>query len=107
MLTLFRLEFPFIQIYDQSSSIFLLDFLTNFNANFNYINSMFYFSNIKMIAYALFNNYLYCFLFSGFVLLLAMVGAIVLTLQKQFVTKTQNVYIQILKDFNNTIVHYS
>jgi NADH:ubiquinone oxidoreductase subunit 6 (subunit J) len=107
LLTLFRLEFPLLKIYDYSSSIFFSDYLNNFDIGFNFINIVFYFSNLKMIAYALFNNYLFCFLLSGFVLLLAMVGAIVLTLQKRFITKAQNVYVQILKDYNNTLVHYS
>jgi hypothetical protein len=38
------------------------------------------------------------------VLLLAMIAAIVLTLQKQFKIKTQNVYHQILKNYNQTVV---
>jgi NADH-quinone oxidoreductase subunit J len=94
-------------MYDPTSSIFLLDFLNNFSGNLNFMNLVYQFSNVKTIAYALFNNYLYCFFFSGVILLLAMVGAIVLTLQKQFITKTQNVYVQILKDYNNSVVHYS
>ena len=107
LIMLFRLEFPFLKIYDQTSYLFLSDCLNNFDTGFGFINLVFYFSNVKMVAYALFNNYLYCFLLSGFVLLLAMVGAIVLTLQKQFISKTQNVYVQILKDYNKTLVHYS
>jgi uncharacterized protein YxeA len=43
-------------------------------------------------------------LLAGLILLLAMIAAIVLTLQKTFVSKTQNVYIQILKDYNNTVL---
>jgi hypothetical protein len=38
---------------------------------------------------------------------LAMIAAIVLTLQKYFLNKTQNVYLQILKDYNTTILSSS
>jgi hypothetical protein len=33
-----------------------------------------------------------------------MLAAIVLTLQKYFLSKTQNVYVQILKDYNTTVL---
>jgi hypothetical protein len=49
---------------------------------------------------------LYCFILAGFILLLAMISAIILTLQKRFVSKTQNVYVQILRDFNDSLVHF-
>jgi NADH:ubiquinone oxidoreductase subunit 6 (subunit J) len=107
LLMLFRLEFNTISIYDETSKIFLTEFLTSFGLNFDFLNLIFKFSNLKMVANSLFNNYLYCFLLAGVVLLLAMVGTIILTLQKQFISKTQNVYAQILKDYTNTIVHYS
>ena len=41
---------------------------------------------------------------SGLVLLLAMIAAIILTLQKYFVSKNQNIYNQILKDYNTAII---
>lgn len=104
---LFRLEFNFIKFYNPESKIFLTEFLTNFGLNIDFSNLIFQFSNLRMVANSLFNNYLYCFLLSGIVLLLAMVATIILTLQKQFVSKTQNVYAQILKDYNNSIIHYS
>jgi NADH-quinone oxidoreductase subunit J len=65
------------------------------------------FSNIKLIALTFFTNFLFHFLIAGLVLLLAMVAAIVLTLHKTFVGKTQNVYNQILKDFNNSITAFN
>jgi len=107
LLMLFRLEFNFIKFYNPESKIFLTEFLTNFGLNIDFSNLIFQFSNLRMVANSLFNNYLYCFLLSGIVLLLAMVATIILTLQKQFVSKTQNVYAQILKDYNNSIIHYS
>lgn len=107
LVTLFNLKFSFLNIYQTTSAIFLVDFLNNLNTNIYFSNLLFHYSNIKIVAYALFNSYLYCFLLCSFVLFLAMVGAIILTLQKKFITKNQNIYIQISKDYNNTIVHYS
>jgi len=63
----------------------------------NFLDIFAIYSNIKSVSYALFTNYLFSFLLSGFVLLLAMISAIILTLQKNFANKTQNVYIQILR----------
>jgi NADH-quinone oxidoreductase subunit J len=107
LLMLFRLEFTTIKLYDESSKVFLTEFLINFGLNFDFMNLIFKYSNLKMAASALFNNYLYCFFLAGVILLLAMVGTIILTLQKQFISKTQNVYAQILKDYTNSIIHYS
>jgi|MDTG01.3.fsa_nt_gb NADH-quinone oxidoreductase subunit J len=107
LLFLFRSEFVFLDIFNESSIVFLSDFLnissakTDFNTMFG-VNS-----NIKTISIALFNNYLFSFILSGFVLLLAMVAAIILTIQKTFVSKTQNIYAQIMADYSNTVVHYS
>ena len=54
----------------------------------------------------MFSEYLFPFLISGLILLLAMVAAIILTIQKRFVSKSQDVYAQLLKDFNSTLVWY-
>lgn len=43
----------------------------------------------------------------GFILLLAMIGAIVLTLQKKFITRSQDVFRQVLKDSNDVVIKYS
>jgi len=32
-----------------------------------------------------------------------MLGAIILTLQKKFISKSQNIYTQVLRDFNSSI----
>lgn len=107
LICLLRFEFNILNVFHESSLFFLSDF-TNVIGTNNYFLTLFStFSNIKTISYALFSNYLYCFILSGFVLLLAMIAAIVLTLQKKFISKTQNIYTQILKDYNNALVHYS
>ena len=63
LLFLFRSEFVFLDIFNESSIVFLSDFLnissakTDFNTMFG-VNS-----NIKTISIALFNNYLFYQLF--------------------------------------------
>jgi hypothetical protein len=65
------------------------------------------FSNIKMISYTLFNDYLYCFFLSSLVLLLAMIGSITLTLKKQWKNRGQDVYLQLMKKTKNSLTTYS
>ena len=101
---LMRFDFEVIGCLNKNSVSFLLDFLNTSASKYEFVMLNGLSTNIKMVAFAFFNNFLFHFLLSGVVLLLAMVGAILLTLQKKFVTKNQNVYNQILKDFNHTIV---
>lgn len=104
LLFLLRFEFEIIENLDQYSVFFLRDFSNVSMIKTDFFNLNYAFTNIKLVGVALFSNYLYHFLLSGFVLLLAMLAAIVLTLQKHFVNKTQNIYKQILKDHNNAII---
>ena len=64
------------------------------------------FEFIKTIAIAIFSNYLFSFILAGYILLLAMVAAIILTIQKTFVSKSQNIYTQIMADYQKSIVNY-
>lgn len=107
LLFLLRFEFELIENLDQYSALFLRDFLNTSMTKVDFFNLNYTFTNIKLVGFALFTKYLYHFIISGFVLLLAMVAAIVLTLQKHFVNKTQNVYKQILKNHNNAIIAVS
>jgi NADH:ubiquinone oxidoreductase subunit 6 (subunit J) len=101
---LIRFEFELFETLDKYSIVFLSDFFSVSTNKTNFFNIYYSFSNIKLIGFVLFTDYLYHFLISGFVLLLAMVAAIVLTLHKYFLSKTQNVYLQILKDYNTTVL---
>jgi NADH-quinone oxidoreductase subunit J len=60
-------------------------------------------SNIVFVGELLFTNFSYLFLVSAFILLLAMVGAIVLTLQKKFTARTQQIFKQVLRRSNESI----
>jgi hypothetical protein len=103
---LFRTEFFSINNLSSNSLIFLFDVLnvstsaTNFSVFLNLQN------NLKTVAIALFSDYLFVFLVACFVLLLAMVAAIILTIQKSFITKSQDIYKQIMSSYNNSIVAY-
>jgi len=55
--------------------------------------------NMRSIGFVLFTEYFYYFIVVGYVLLLSMVGAIVLTLQKTFNGKSQYISKQVLQDF--------
>jgi len=83
LLFLFRFEFIFVKIFHNSfADVFLSDFLNVFAINASFVNLCRLFSNMQIVAFALFNDYLFCFILSGLVLLLAMVGTIALTLKK-------------------------
>jgi NADH-quinone oxidoreductase subunit J len=106
LMCLLRFEINIIDIFNESSMIFLSDFTNVTVTNHYFLHLYTAFSNVKTISYALFSNYIYCFLLSGVVLLLAMIASIVLTLQKNFVSKTQDIYNQTLKDYNTALVNY-
>lgn len=87
--------------------------LTLFNDYFNSSNDIIFFrnyhsmgSNIVSIGKPLFTVFSLHFILSGFILFVAMVGAIVLTLKKTFLTKSQVVFLQVLTDSENLLIHY-
>ena len=83
------------------------DSLLSFGFCFDFSTWCFKHSNIIYLGELLFTSFAYLFVALGFVLLLAMIGAITLTLKKNFITKSQDVYNQILRDSNYTIIKYS
>ena len=105
-LFLFRVEFVFLNNTSSASTAFLSDILNTevFKASFGSLLGVH--SNIKTIAIAIFSNYLFSFILAGYILLLAMVAAIILTIQKTFVSKSQNIYTQIMADYQKSIVNY-
>jgi NADH-quinone oxidoreductase subunit J len=107
LLFLFRTEFVFIDLFQEGGIKNLAEYTFSITNESDVNNTLGLSTNVKNISQALFKNYLFHFILAGFVLLLAMVAAIVLTLQKTFVSKNQNIYKQIMSDYNNTIVNYS
>jgi len=82
-LYLFSFEFGFLKVFQGGSDIFLSDFLNTFTLKACFSNMAQLYTNIQVVSFALFNDFLFCFFISSFVLLLAMVGTITLTLKKK------------------------
>lgn len=59
--------------------------------------------NIQSIGRILYTEYFYFFLASGMVLLVAMIGAIVLTMYKRSNVRRQDIFIQLTRDFETVI----
>lgn len=108
LISIISLEMPLIDITNQKNVYYLFDLLNQSNLKqFLFSDLIALSSNVVTISKTLFNNYIFCFVISGFALLLAMMSAIILTLQKLFVSKNQNVYNQILKHHDKSLVHYN
>jgi len=69
---------------------------TETNSNYSNISDQ-VFENTKIIGNILYTDYFLLFQLSGIILLVAMIGAIYLTLRKRKGIKKQNIYKQILK----------
>jgi len=80
-----------LYVISQSKLIFLTKNITE-NKITNEI-----FENTKIIGNVLYTDYFLLFQLSGIILLVAMIGAILLTLRKREGVKKQNIYRQILK----------
>ena len=80
-----------LYVISQSKLIFLTKNITE-NKITNEI-----FENTKIIGNVLYTDYFLLFQLSGIILLVAMIGAILLTLRKREGAKKQNIYRQILK----------
>lgn len=106
ILLVFRSELVTLFTYNKEASFFLSDFLISSLDSVDFLNIITLGNNLQTISQAMFSEYLFPFLISGLILLLAMVAAIILTIQKRFVSKSQDVYAQLLKDFNSTLVWY-
>lgn len=63
-------------------------------------------SNIKTLGYLIYTYYFYYFFMSGLILLIAMIGAIVLTMYKRKnAPKRQIIYKQVTQKFEHSIAH--
>ena len=83
ILYLFKFEFFSLQLAQNSSELFIIDYIHLFSIKHHFLNFCQLFSNVQIVSFALFNDYLYCFFLSSLVLLLAMIGTISLTLKKK------------------------
>lgn len=69
----------------------------------NYIDTITILNNVQQLAVSLYSKFGYLFILSGIILLIAMLGAIVLTLNKHFKNKRQDYYIQNISNLKKAI----
>ena len=67
------------------SNLYLIEYYKIYNTYFN----------ITAISHLLFTKYIFMFIIAGFILLVAMIGAIILTLNQNFINKRQDIVDQI------------
>jgi NADH:ubiquinone oxidoreductase subunit 6 (subunit J) len=60
-------------------------------------------ANIEALGELLYTYYFYCFLMASLILLVAMIGAILLTMRKQFNVRRQNVFDQVFNNLNTSV----
>ena len=105
-LTIFNIKFVSLNFSGTPQTI-IQDSLLTFNFCFDFSVWCFKPSNTLYLGELFFTSFAYLFIILGFVLLLAMIGAIVLTLQKKFITRSQEVFRQVLKDSTSVVIKYS
>lgn len=79
-------------------------FLTNDLLYTNWFSKLYYVDNIKMLGQVIFTNYYFYFILSGFVLLVGMVSAILLSKDSnKTIRRYQLVYQQLSRDVSNAV----
>ena len=99
-------NFQNVTLENTATVYFLKDFINTFDNQFDFTSWVSFKDNLENIGAILFTNYFFDFILSGIILLLAMIGAIILTLHKKFTNKSQNIYSQITRDLTKTVVLY-
>jgi NADH:ubiquinone oxidoreductase subunit 6 (subunit J) len=105
ILFLFKSEHIFLNIYNESSIFFLSEYLNTSILKLKFDDTFILYPNVKTVATALFSSYLFSFLISSYVLLLAMVAAIILTVQKNFISKNQDIYSQLMANHKKLVMY--
>jgi NADH-quinone oxidoreductase subunit J len=100
-------QFNHIDTSIKAHSNLLLENIEIITSLLNFDIYLKYSSNVSSIGSLLFSRFFLPFITVGFVLLLAMIGAITLSLTKRFTAYSQNIYLQVLRDHNEVIRKYS
>jgi NADH-quinone oxidoreductase subunit J len=88
----------------QLSPYFAIHFnLFSFNSTVSWVTQVNLNQNIKVIASVLYTDYALLFILAGIILLVAMIGAIMLTLHRRCDTKRQDIFKQMQQDFDIAI----
>ncbi len=103
ILLIIQADFNSILLIKKEHLIFISEYTSIFFLNLSFIHWFLELPNISFIGQVLFTEFAKAFVITGDILLLAMLGAIILTLQKKFISKSQNIYTQVLRDFNSSI----
>lgn len=101
ILTILRMNFIIEESLIWSDFLYITDFFINELIFFNYnnIRHIFFqnfisYSNLNLIGFVLYTEYIYIFFLCGIILLIAMIGSIILTLQNISLSKKQDYYFQ-------------
>lgn len=92
----FQSEFPSLVFFKNSNVLETTKFLSEIFCPIVEIQTE---NTMKNLGFVVYSQFYYLFLLSSLILLLAMVGAIVLTLQKSFKGKKQSIPHQVLSNF--------
>lgn len=103
---IFSSDIVLIDTFNFSTTQLLLDSANIDTNKLLFSDSVGFSFNLKNVALPLFTDHIFPFILSGFVLLLAMIASIVLTLNKNFIGKSQNIYTQIMANFDESIVSF-
>lgn len=82
-----------------TNQILLNNYCSLFNNYFDILSLI----NVEQVAIVLYSKFVYLFFFGGIILLVAMLGAIVLTLNQEFKNKRQNYYQQNISSVKSSI----
>jgi len=69
----------------------------------DFIYSIDVLNNIQNLSVILYNKFSFFFLLNGIILLIAMIGSIVLTLNQKFVSTKQDIYMQTIRSLKDSI----
>lgn len=103
-----------IPFYISSDLRFFLDFFNyttvpvdafDLNSRLNWFDNIVNVDNIHSIGYLMYSYYGVSFILSSFILLVAMLGSIILTLRDSLVTKRQDLFSQVSRTFSDSLTY--
>lgn len=105
---LFRVNSPdntILEQYTTNDTSLLSSSISNFNTltYTDWVSAVLIYENIQSIGLVLYSYYSFAFILLSFLLLIAMMGSIILTLKESVVNKRQNIFKQTQNDFVKTI----
>jgi NADH-quinone oxidoreductase subunit J len=97
-------ETDFLPLSNIKNQDFIIQEIIGLSQNFTMWATKFTtYTNMEQIGQILYTYYIYLFILSGFILLVSMIGAIVLTMHQRKNVKKQKIYEQINRNFETAI----